>query len=437
MRLPLIGLALFVWLTVAWSCGDEPPPALTGQYTIGANGLPPTPEKLAEMGRLIFFDPGLSASGRQSCASCHSPAHAYGPPNALPVQPGGPAMNQFGFRNTPSLRYIHSPFAFTEHYVDLLDNNGQDSGPAGGRTWDGRVNLGREQALMPLLDSKEMANRNLSEVVQRLRQAPYAQAFDEAFSPPGTHILDDEAGVISWLTTALEFFEQSPDDFHPFSSKYDAYLRGQAKLTPAERRGFDLFRDKEKGNCAQCHPQAVTSSTLIYPRFTDFEYFALGAPRNTRLPANRDPAFFDMGLCGPLRHDLADKPDDCGRFRTPTLRNTGWRQSFFHNGVLHSLREVIEFYVTRDITPQRWYGRDAKGRPSHYNDLPAPYQRNVFTGVPFKPLPGNKPRLNAQEIQDLLAFLHTLDDGYKATATSTQSKRTMATTSARHPLLPR
>ena len=48
--------------------------------------------------------------------------------NALSVQPGGPGMNEFGMRATPSLRYVHVPQAFTEHYIDLMDNNGQDSG---------------------------------------------------------------------------------------------------------------------------------------------------------------------------------------------------------------------------------------------------------------------------------------------------------------------
>lgn len=416
------------------ACGNDAPPTITGRYSKGANGDTPPAEKLVEMGRKIFFDPGLSASGQQSCASCHNPAHAYGPPNALSVQPGGPGMSEFGVRAAPSLRYVHAPQNFTEHYVDLMDNNGQDSGPAGGRTWDGRVNAAREQALMPLLDAKEMANHNLSEVVARLRRAPYAAEFDQVFSPPGTRILDDEEGVISWLTTAIEFFEQSPEDFHPFTSKYDAYMRGQAQLTEQEQRGFKLFNDKNKGNCATCHPSVATSSTVIYPRFTDFEFASLGVPRNRHLPANLDASYFDLGLCGPMRHDMQDRPEYCGKFRAPTLRNAALRHSFFHNGVLHSLKEVVEFYVTRDITPQRWYGKDAQGHAQRYDDLPARYHGNVNTDVPFKPLPGNKPRLTQQEITDLLAFLGTLSDGYEAPAIQvTPSKRTTSASLASHP----
>ncbi len=413
------------------ACGDDAPPVLNSRYNKGANGDAPPADQLQALGRKIFFDPGLSASGKQSCASCHSPAHAYGPPNGISVQLGGPRLNEQGVRSTPSLRYVHAPQSFTEHYVDLMDNNGQDSGPAGGRTWDGRVNQAREQALMPLLDPKEMANASLSEVVARLRKAPYAAEFNALLSPPGTRILDDEEGVISWLTTAIEFFEQSPEDFHPFTSKYDAYLRGQAHLSTAEQRGFKLFNDKNKGNCATCHPSVATSSTFIYPRFTDFEFFALGVPRNRQLSANRNPAFYDLGLCGPMRHDLVDQTAYCGLFRTPTLRNAALRQSFFHNGVLHSLREVVDFYVTRDITPERWYPKDAQGRVMRYDDLPAPYRDHVNQDAPFKPLPGNKPRLSEREIQDLMAFLNTLSDGY-GTPPTRPADRTMRSHSPRH-----
>lgn len=400
---PLDGLQL--------ACGEEPPPALTGRYSIGAGGDAPPADKLAALGRKVFFDPGLSASGRQSCASCHNPSHAYGPANALPVQKGGPDMKATGFRNTPALRYLHGPFAFTEHYVDLADGK-QEGGPAGGRTWDGRVNLAREQALMPLLDAKEMANRSLSEVVARVRKAPYAKEFDELLSPPGSHILDDEEGVISWLTSAIEFFEQSVEDFHPFTSKYDAYRKGRVELTAAELRGLKLFSNKDKANCATCHPITPISAAMPFPRFTDFEYMALGVPRNRAIAANRDPSFFDLGLCGPLRKDLSDQAGYCGRFRTPTLRNVALRRSFFHNGVFHSLHDVLDFYATRDTHPERWYGKDRQGRVVRYDDLPPAYRANVNQDAPFKPMPDGRPRLNAQDIRDLEAFLRTLTDGY-------------------------
>ena len=89
---------------------------------------------LAELGRKLFFDPALSSSGKLSCASCHDPAFAYGPPNALPVQRGGKDMQQWGRRAVPSLKYLQIIPQFTEHYFDS-DVSGDDSvdgGPTGG-----------------------------------------------------------------------------------------------------------------------------------------------------------------------------------------------------------------------------------------------------------------------------------------------------------------
>jgi cytochrome c peroxidase len=77
--------------------------------------------------------------------------------------------------------------------------------------------------------------------------------------------------------------------------------------------------------------------------FTDYQYEALGVPRNNTLASNRDSRFYDMGVCGPFRTDLKDQTPYCGMFLTPTLRNTATRQAFFHNGVFQSLDDVMAF----------------------------------------------------------------------------------------------
>ncbi|HXP05716.1 MAG TPA: cytochrome-c peroxidase, partial [Stellaceae bacterium] len=96
---------------------------------------------MTELGRALFSDPALSASGKLSCASCHDPAHAFGPANDLPVQFGGADLQQPGLRATPSLRYLQSVPQFTEHYFDSEEEGDPsvDNGPTGGLTWDGRV----------------------------------------------------------------------------------------------------------------------------------------------------------------------------------------------------------------------------------------------------------------------------------------------------------
>src|SRR5690349_2382483 len=88
-------------------------------------------ETLTALGRKIFSDPSLSASGQQACASCHDPAHAFGPASAKPVEMGGSEMNKPGLRAVPTLRYLQSVPAFTEHFYDSEDEGDEsvDNGP--------------------------------------------------------------------------------------------------------------------------------------------------------------------------------------------------------------------------------------------------------------------------------------------------------------------
>ena len=158
-------------------------------------------------------------------------------------------------------------------------------------------------------------------------------------------------GPIAEASFALARYQIEEPRFHAFTSKYDYYLRGRAKLSPAERRGLALFDDPAKGNCAACHLDKPGRDGQP-PMFTDYEYEALGVPRNRAIPANADPAWFDLGLCGPLRADAyARQPANCGLFKTPGLRNVATRRAFFHNGVYHDLKQVVRFYVDRETAP--------------------------------------------------------------------------------------
>ena len=373
----------------------------------------PTVQQLADLGRALFGNPALSASGKLSCASCHDPKNAYGAANSFVAQFGGEHLDRVGFRNTPSLTYLHAPIPFTEHFYESEVTQGlDDQGPTGGRTWDGRVDGGAQQALMPLTDPNEMANPDLRAIASRVQHDPIAARFRDVVSAPGENVFDDPEATAQWVAVALATFEQTPSEFHPFTSKYDAWLRDQVDLTPREQHGLALFNDPKKGNCASCHPSSHKNPQSRLPIFTDFGFIALGAPRNPALPANRDPTFHDLGLCGPLRTDLSAHKEYCGAFRTPSLRNVALRKSFFHNGAIKSLRDAVAFYVTRDTDPARWYSRAADGHIERYDDLPPPYQANLETGVPFKPFSDGRPRLNAAEIDDVVAFLRTLSDGY-------------------------
>jgi cytochrome c peroxidase len=373
-------------------------------------------ELLAELGRRLFFDPALSASGRLACASCHDPARAYGPPGEHVIMPGGKDMRESGLRAVPSLRYLQATPAFTEHFRDSDDEGDAsvDNGPTGGLTWDGRVDRGRDQARLPLLSPLEMANDSPAAVVEAVRRSAHADLLRGAF---GEGIFADADRAFDGILQALEAYEQRYTEFYPYSSKYDAFLDGKAELTAPEARGLALFNDPEKGNCAHCHLSA-RSNDGAPPQFTDYGLAALGVPRNPEIAANAEPSFYDLGLCGPLRRDLADRGEYCGMFKSPSLRNVALRRAFFHNGVFRTLRQVMEFYVERDTHPEKWYPRKADGTVRKFDDLPPQYHANVNIEPPFDRHVGDQPRLSGDEIDDIIAFLQTLTDGYRDVKTS-------------------
>ena len=313
-------------------------PDAVGDYVedlTGANAhpvqlvLPPSAplSAVATLGKQIFYDTSLSASGKQSCASCHSPEHSYGPPNNLSVQLGGPHLDQAGYRPPPSLAYLYRQAVFSigpdsadaEAPPDFAALASAAKGtqradkvagqapaapamvPQGGLFWDGRADTLQKQAIGPLLDPNEMANTSVDDVAAKLARSPYAKTFGQLFGP---RVLKDPKLFAAEAMFAVGRYEFEEPSFHAFTSKYDYWLQGKAHLTQTELRGLHLFNDPKKANCAGCHLSAPTADNLP-PLFTDTQYEALGVPRNLTLAHNRDPKAYDIGLCGPIRKDLA------------------------------------------------------------------------------------------------------------------------------------
>jgi cytochrome c peroxidase len=401
---------------------------------------------MATLGKSLFYDTSLSASGRMSCASCHDPAHHYAPANALPVQLGGPHLDQPGMRPVPTLTYKYLTPSFevgpetaaTEqneatpmaevaavaagnaadaqplltaaaHNLAPKAGNGNDIVPEGGMFWDGRADTLQEQVFGPLYSPFEMALPDRHALYEKLAAA-YAPEMEKLF---GKTVLADEKATVDEAGFAIARYETEEVSFHPFTSKYDYYLKGQATLSPAEAHGLKLFDDENKGNCAACHLDQIDADGRP-PMFTDFEYEALGVPRNPHLAANADPNYHDLGICGPLRNDdYARQPGNCGLFKTPTLRNVATRHTFFHNGVYDTLEDAVRFYVDRDARPEAIYPKKPDGTVDQYDDLPPRYRGNIdVIDKPFGGKPGDPPALTEAEIKDLVAFLGTLTDGY-------------------------
>jgi cytochrome c peroxidase len=362
---------------------------------VGAPARADDAAALRALGRAIFFDPALSEPRGTSCASCHDPARALsglnGSTNGLPR---GSRPGHYARRTSPSLLYLRYVPAFRMHQ----EGDDPQVQPFGGLFWDGRVDSVRALARQPLLNPDEMNNGTGAVVAAKLARAPYSAELTRLVGAPTS-----AEAALDGVGRAIEAY-LTADELAPFSSRFDAFVRGKGALTPAERRGLALFEDPIKGGCSACHTLDVGSHDPTASLLTDYGYDAAGAPRNPRRPKRAAP---DLGVCERRPAvAAADEAAPCASFRTPSLRNVAVRTSFMHNGTFTRLRDVVAFYATRETNPKRWYPSGVL-----FDDLPKRYRRLVnVTSPPYDRRAGYPPALDDDEIDAVVAFLGTLTD---------------------------
>ncbi len=299
-------------------------------------GNPPTAEAI-ELGRRLFFEPALSADGTISCASCHRPEHGFADPRALSKGVGG----QDGPRNTPT---VLNGVYFERQFHD------------------GRADSLEEQVEGPVTSPVEMAQTRAGAVARIGAAGDYQTGFERAFGP----------GPVTFekIAMAIASFERTlVSGDSPFDRFY--FGRDPAALSEEARRGWEVFRLPEKGDCAVCHLVGARAAL-----FTDNLFHNLGVG----LDAGGD--LTDLG-----RSNVTGRDADRGAFKTPSLRNVALTAPYMHDGSLKTLREVIDFYAVG-------------GRP------------NPSLDPEIKPL-----LLSEQDRRDLEAFLESLTGTMPAGAT--------------------
>jgi cytochrome c peroxidase len=215
-----------------------------------------------------------------------------------------------------------------------------------------------------------------TKLMRKLSEAPYKQLLEHVF---GNKIFTDSNYAFECIKSAIARYEES-SELSPFSSKFDYYLAGKVSLTDKEKWGLELFNDPKKGNCAACHPSthdAISGKVL----FTDFTYDNIGLPAHPNSIQNRD--------VGQGTH--LGKSEN-GKYKVPTLRNVALTAPYFHNGVINNLHDAVEFYNSRNS--------GKFGKPE--------IEENMNTDEL------SELGLTAEEVDAIVAFLHTLTDGYEA-----------------------
>ena len=325
-----------------------------------------------KLGRNLFFDARLSVPAGQSCADCHSPGAGFnGIGDATIAVYEGAVPHAFGNRNPPAAAYASfSPKFRLENGIYL-----------GGQFWDGRAATLKEQAKGPFLNPVEQNNPDMRTVVRQVATSNYADLFKKVY---GASALARTEIAYDKIAEAIAAYESSAE-VNRFSSKFDLYLAGKVDLTPQEAQGLTLFNGK--GRCAHCHP-STAGPYATNPLFTDYTYDNLGIPRNPDNPFYKtNPAFVDLGLGGFLKNAAQN-----GKFKVPTLRNTAVAAPYGHNGYFKTLREVVDFYNSRDVPASLW------PKPEVEENLNTDEVGNLG--------------LSNDEIDALVAFIGTLTDGY-------------------------
>lgn len=289
LTLLLASLALFS-LAAAVVAQDAPPDAGREQVTLGMLStlpdVPPipadnpmTPEKI-ELGKLLFFEPRLSASGIISCHTCHN--LSLGGTDRLPTALGHNFLT--GGRNSPTV--LNAAF-FNLQF------------------WDARATGLEEQAQGPIQAGVEMA--------MPANLAVEAIAAIEGYLPYFQAAFPDEADPITFtnIAKAIATFERTlvtPND------KLDQYLRGDdSALSDDAKRGMEIITQI---GCIACHNGPMLSLGVLMP-------FRHGGE--------------DQG-----RAVVTGEESDAFMFRVATWRNISLTAPYFHDGSAATLNEAIQ-----------------------------------------------------------------------------------------------
>lgn len=407
-----VGITL---LGAAVACTDNRAPLAPPQFARTALTASLTDQ--AALGKQIFFDQTLSANQNQACAACHAPEVGWTGPLSSINDGGavyeGSVAGRFGNRKPPSSAYA------TQSPVFGLQTEKGGALFVGGMFWDGRATGERlgsptaEQALGPFLNPLEQALPNAGVVVNRVCGASYGADFRAVW---GESICDpaNVAAAYDAIGYSVSAFEGSSES-NAFTSKFDAFRAGQARLTADELLGLALFKGKAK--CAGCH---VLDGQAL---FTDYTFDNIGLPKNPENPFYDNTAFnplgdawVDQGLGGFLdtRSDFQSRAEEnVGKQKVPTLRNVDLRPSpsfvkaFGHNGYFKSLYGIVHFYNTRDVKDQCPDGH-TEAQALADDCWPAP---EVAANLNTTEL-GNL-HLTVKQERAIVAFLKTLSDGYQ------------------------
>lgn len=263
----------------------------------------------ALLGRVLFYDTQLSATGETSCATCHKQAAAFSDDLAFSKGINGAVTK----RNSIALGSVPT-------FAPAISGYGRSGDEEAARVegdvkffWDERAETIKEQSEATIQDELEMG-KDLHQLSSELKEQEMYKIL--SFKAFGTTDLTPDR-----ITLALEKFTSSITSMNTrFDQMVDRQISGRSlegMFTDSEIRGMELFNN----NCSSCHGTSMAKPAL--------------SVANNGL----DLVYADKGLGG----RTGNAADD-GVFKVPFLRNVALTAPYMHDGRFATLREVIDHY---------------------------------------------------------------------------------------------
>jgi cytochrome c peroxidase len=366
--------------------------------------------RLANIGRLLWFDTITGLADDNTCAGCHSPTAGFGDTQSIAIGIGNNGIvgpDRTGPRNQRRApMVVNSAFLprlmwnsrFESLSGDPFDNSAGFLFPAPeGTSLSGLPHLLDAQAFIPPTERNEVAGFEFvgdndairAEVLRRLNAIPaYRHLFGQVFP----QVRRGGPITFAMFGAAIAEFELS---LTFADAPIDRYARGEPRaLTDSEKRGALLFFGE--AGCVACHAVAGDSNEM----FSDFEEHAIGVPQI--VPDLTNSSFAgpgadeDFGL-----EDITGDPADRYKFRTSPLRNVAIQPTFMHNGAFTSLEAAIRHHL--DVfASARAYDAATQGLDT---DLTAAAATLDTVLAAVDPLLRTPRRLTPQQFHDLVTFV--------------------------------
>lgn len=320
-------------------------------------------KEIDRLGKLLFYDPILSANNMRSCASCHKPTEYFTDTLvATSLQ-----FNQKDElpRNTPSL--INAPY----NHLIMMDGK--------------HISL-QDQTVDVMTNAIEMGSKQ-EDVLEKIMSCnEYSKSFKKLLKYTPTQ----KEVTLDHISSAVTFYYAK---FSNYYAPFDNAMNKTGVVDASVKHGFNIFMSKAQ--CGTCH--FVPQFNGVKPPFVGSEFEVLGVPEDTTYTTLSN----DIG-----RYEVHKADEMKNAFRTGSIRNIAYTKPYMHNGVFNTIEEVVEFYNAGGgagrglVVSNQTLGADSLGLNSIEKEHLIKFMTSLNEQIVFEDAPKELPSSKNKELNN-------------------------------------